>query len=69
MNCEEEVSAILGVPLMAPWDHLVRLLCAAGLFPMEARSVLALCYLERTDLASGGSPTGTLSRLLGSSKR
>lgn len=69
MSCENQVSAILGVPLVAPWDHLVRLLCEAGLLPMEATGVLALCYFERPDSAAGSSAIGALSRAVSGGDR
>lgn len=69
MSCEDQVSAILGVPLVAPWDRLVRLLCEAALSPMEATAVLALCYFERTDSAAGSSAIGALSRAVSGGDR
>ncbi len=63
MTCEDRVSALLGFPLLPPWDRLVQLLCAQGADPMEVMAVLAWSYLDasrqngETTLRAGPFPT------------
>lgn len=49
MTCEAHVAAILGFPLLPPWDDFIRRLCEAHWSPMQVAEAVALCYLDQSD--------------------